>query len=91
MIQYFFFDFLHRSNDLFDTLIKDHPEHIPVYLNRIQYLENQLTSSDNEKKLSIYEEIIGLSGLALNKINQTELLKYLGEKHHDPAQEEHKK
>ena len=83
-----------RSSDVFESLRKEYPDHVPVYINRIQYLEQQLAKESQqqaEKKHAIYEEIIGLSTLALGKINQADLLKYLGEKHHDPAQEDNKK
>lgn len=71
---------------------KDFSDHIPVYINRIQYLEQQLSNmTEVDRKLSIYDEIVGLSGLALGKINQNELLKFFGEKHHDPVNSENKK
>jgi hypothetical protein len=59
---------------------------MPVYLNRIQYLEQQINSSSSsdssstESKIALWEEIISVSKLAIEKIDQNELLKYLGEK-----------
>lgn len=83
---------LNRSNDIFETLRRDYEDHVPIYINRIQYLEQQLSSlkNDDDKKKS-YEDIIGLSKLALEKINQNDLLKYLGEKTHDNLSDEGKK
>lgn len=68
---------------------------MPIYINRIQYLDQQLNSTSSvievDRKLAIYDEIIALSGLALGKINQSELFKFFGEKHHDSSQDENKK
>ncbi len=81
-----------RSNEIFDSLKNEYEDHIPIYLNRIQYLaSNSKTSNDQEKKCKNDDEIISLSRLALEKINQNDLLRYFGEKHHDPANDEHKK
>lgn len=44
-----------------------------------------------ERKNAIYDEIVGLSNQALGKINQNDLFKFFGEKHHDLGQEENKK
>lgn len=73
---------------------KDHEDHVPIYTNRIQYLEQQLSTlapTETDKKISVYDEIIATSRLGLDKINQNDLLKYLGEKQHDPSVEENKK
>ena len=47
---------LNRSNDIFETLRRDYEDHI----NRIQYLEQQMSSlkNDDEKKKS-FVDIIG--------------------------------
>jgi hypothetical protein len=75
-------------------LRKDHEDHVPIYTNRIQYLEQQLSTlapTETDKRISVCDEIIATSRLGLDKINQNDLLKYLGEKQHDPSVEENKK
>ena len=65
---------------------------MPIYLNRIQYLEQQLEAEkDREKKSVIYKEIIEMCRIGLEKINQSDLLRYFGEKSHDPSLDEKKK
>ena len=77
---------------MFDSLKSEHEDHVPIYLNRIQYLEQQLeTEKDREKKSVIYKEIIEMCCIGLEKINQGDLLRYFGEKSHDPSLDEKKK
>ena len=82
-----------KSNEIFETLRKDYEDHIPIYINRIQFLDQKLSGlqNDNEKKSSHLDEILSLSKLALDKINQNDLLRYYGEKHHDPSSDDKKK
>lgn len=79
-----------KSNDIFDSLKHEYESHIPIYLNRIQYL-TQSMQSDPEKKILQHDEIISLSKMAIEKINQNDLLRYYGEKNHDPATDDKKK
>jgi hypothetical protein len=87
--------FILKSNDLFESVRKEHENYVPVYINRILYLEQQLQSKaatmSDEEKQKLYSEIIELAKVALEKINQNELLRYFGEKHHEPASDEIKK
>jgi hypothetical protein len=87
--------FVLKSNELFESVRKEHENHVPVYLNRILYLEQQLQSKastmTDEEKQKHYDEIIEMAKVALEKINQNELLKYFGEKYHEPAGDEVKK
>jgi hypothetical protein len=72
----------------------EYPDFIPVYLNRIQYLEQQFSSQKEENKVkarSYCEEILRLSKLAIEKININELLKYIGEKVHDSTMSQESK
>ncbi len=73
----------------------EYEDHVPIYINRIQYLEQQFSAlpshSESEKKSSICKQIIELSKIGLEKINQNDLLRYFGEKNHDPSLEENKK
>lgn len=80
---------------MYETLITNKGEfssHVPVYVNRIQYLEHQISSLENdstesglEKKISLYEDIVNVSKTGIENINQDELLKHLGEKNNDPS------
>lgn len=78
---------------MFEKLINDHPDHIPVYINRIKYLENQLSlNTDNANQKQDYlSQIIDLSKTALSKINQNDLFNFFGIKKHETANEELKK
>ena len=70
----------------------EHENHIPVYLNRIQYLQQKLSTTPNEnEKSSLNEEIIELCKQAIGKIDQNDLLRYIGEKYHEAVTEETKK
>jgi hypothetical protein len=63
-------------------------------MNRIQYLENQISSADEtdiEKKIALWDELINTTRIAIDKINQDELLKFLGEKSNDSVSDEAKK
>ena len=61
-------------------------------MNRIQFLNQKLASCQNEiEKSNFYEEIIELSKVAIGKIDQNDLLRYIGEKYHDSASDEVKK
>jgi hypothetical protein len=80
-----------KSNDIFESLKSEYDDFVPIYLNRIQYLEQQLLLNDSEKKMQTHEQIIELCQLGLEKINQNDLLRYFGEKTHDPALDESKK
>lgn len=81
-----------RSNEIFETLKREYENHVQIYLNRIQYLEQQIGSNtDDDRKLALYDDIISLCKTGIDKINQNDLLKFLGEKHHDPLVEENKK
>jgi len=77
---------------MFESLKSEYADHVPIYLNRIQYLEQQLDKeSDREKKSGIYKEIVDLCRIGLEKIDQSDLLRYFGEKSHDPSLDEKKK
>lgn len=79
---------------MFETLKKEYEDHVPIYVNRAQYLEQQLANlakTDSEKRLKYLDEIIDVSRQGLNKINQNDVLKFFGEKQHDPQTEEKKK
>jgi len=83
-----------RVDELFEKLSYEYPDFIPVYLNRIQYLEQQFSSQKEENKpkaRGYLEEIIRLSKLAIEKININELLKYIGEKIHDSTMSQESK
>ena len=65
---------------------------MPIYVNHIQFLEQQFAAStDVVKRHSLCKQIIEMSKIGLEKINQNDLLRYFGEKNHDPALEESKK
>ena len=73
-----------RSKDLFESVRNEYENHVPVYLNRINYLQQQAATIQNEtEKNSVYDEIIELSKIAIDKIDQNDLLRYFGEKHHE--------
>ncbi len=47
-------------------------------------MQQQVSTSQNEtEKNSIYDEIIELSKTAIDKIDQNDLLRYFGMKHHE--------
>lgn len=72
----------------------EHENHIPIYINRIQFLELKVSNiprKENNKKLALLDEILALSRTALEKINQNDLLRYVGEKHHDALLDDAKK
>ncbi|CAF0707859.1 unnamed protein product [Brachionus calyciflorus] len=82
--------YIQKVENLFETLRLEHENHIPIYINRIQYLEKKISNlakNESEKKLALFNEIIELSKTALSKINLDSLLKFLGEKHHDSNDE----
>ena len=78
---------------MYETLRKENEQHVPVYLNRIAYLQQQVAKPDATaaKRRDLYEEIVNVSKLGLDKINCGELLRFFGEKQHDPATDEIKK
>lgn len=81
-----------RSNKIFESVKNEYENHIPIYVNRIQFLQQKIASSKNEvEKLGLHEEIIELSRLSIDKIDQTDLLRYIGEKCHDSISDEMKK
>lgn len=83
------FGFFIRSNEIFESVKNEYENHIPVYLNRIHFLQQKINSSQNEvEKLSMNEEIIDLSRTSIDKIDQADLLKYNGEKCHDPISDD---
>jgi hypothetical protein len=49
------------------------------------------TESHREKKCATHKEIIDVCQLGLTKIDQNDLLRYFGEKSHDPSLDEKKK
>lgn len=58
--------------ELYDELISDYPEHIPIYISRLQALENE-----KERNL---KAIVETADIALKKINISELLEFYGMK-----------
>ena len=86
--------FFHRINEIYDTLRHNHENHVPIYVKRIEYLESQIAScgeTETEKKIGLWDELIGVTRTALAKINQDEVLKFLGEKNTDSVSDEAKK
>ena len=79
-----------RSNLIFDSVKSEHENHIPVYMNRIQFLLQKTCQNDIEKS-NVHEEIIDLSKTAIGKIDQNDLLRFIGEKYHDSTSDESKK
>ena len=62
----------------------EYESHVPVYVNRITYLQQHVLTIQNETdKNSVYDEIIELSKTAIDKIDQNDMLRYFGEKHRD--------
>jgi len=75
---------------VYESVREEYENHIPVYLNRITYLQQQLGTAQNETdKNGFNDEIIDLCKVAIDKIDQNELLRYFGEKYHES--EENKK
>jgi len=78
---------------------------VPIYINRVKYLEQQLasnttdnaaasgvdTTAESDKKCATHKQIIDVCRAGLAKIDQNDLLRYFGEKSHDPALDEKKK
>ena len=61
-------------------------------MNRITFLHQQIASTQNEMdKYNFYDEIIDLCKTAIDKIDQNDLFRYFGQKHHDPSTDENKK
>jgi hypothetical protein len=58
------------SADMYEELRADFPEHIPIYIARLQALE-----SEKERNL---KAIVDTADLALKKINVSELLEFYG-------------
>ncbi len=83
----------YRSDELFEKLIVEYENHIPLYINRIKYLDQQISTITNDSKLKMQHLIliIDLAKLALGKINQNELFCYFGVKKHETVNEELKK
>ncbi|XP_063430494.1 tripeptidyl-peptidase 2-like [Mytilus trossulus] len=71
---------LELDNPLYDELRKTYPDHLPLYMSRLQALD---TSKDRSKKLV---EIIDLAKVVSSKIDQNALLAYYGMKS-DPRPE----
>ena len=63
-----------KLNEIFENLRKEYEDHIPIYVNRIQFLDQKLSAlqNDPEKKNAYLDEILNLSKFALEKINQNE-------------------
>ena len=82
-----------RSNELYEKLLEEYENHIPLYINRVKYLDQQVSSITDDVKLKTQHltQMIEISKLALGKINQNELLCYFGVKKHDTVNEELKK
>lgn len=82
--------YVQKIDTIFETIRKEYPDHIPVYLNRIQFLEKQiptLNKEQSEKKIQYLNEIIDLAKTALEMIDHDALLKFLGKKHHESDEE----
>ena len=60
-------------------------------MNRITFLQQKVASAQDEAKQGYCDSIIELAKIAIGKINQDELLKYLGEKQHEGLSDEAKK
>ena len=81
-----------RNNELYEKFLaenNENKEHVPLYINRIKYLEQQVSSTKDDVKLKIQylTQIVELSKVALSKINQDELFIYFGIKKHEKANE----
>ena len=78
---------------MFEKLIVEYENHIPLYINRIKYLDQQISANSNDVKLKTQHlvQIVDLAKLALGKINQNDLFCYFGVKKHDAINEELKK
>ena len=62
----------------------EYQDHIPVYLNRIKFLNDKLVKlTVSDEKLVILDEIIDLSKNAIGKIDDTSLMLYFGQKQTD--------
>ena len=76
---------------MFEPVRSEYENFIPVYLNRIVFLQQLINSTQNEQeKLSIYDEIIDLSKTAIEKIDQNDLFRFFGQKNHDSAEDNKK-
>jgi hypothetical protein len=61
-------------------------------MNRIQFLLQKISTCQNEvDKSNVHDEIIHVSKTAISKIDQDDLLRFIGEKYHDSATDETKK
>jgi tripeptidyl-peptidase-2 len=83
-----------KINEIYETLRHEYENHVPIYINRIQFLESQISAAgeaDNEKKIALWDELLSTARIATEKINQDELLKFLGEKTNDSVTDEAKK
>jgi hypothetical protein len=76
---------------LFEKFVGEYSEHIPLYLNRIKYLDQEIEKCDGLLKKDYLEQIIKLSKMAINKINQNDLLCFFGAKKFENEDEEVKK
>ena len=77
---------------IFESVRSEHENHLPVYINRIQFLNQKLSTCQSENdKSTIHDEIIEVSKTAISKINQDDLLRFIGEKYHDSTSDETKK
>ncbi len=81
-----------RSNQIFESIRDEYENYIPVYLNRVQYLQQKISTTQNEiEKSNLNDEVIELCKQAIDKIDQNDLLRYVGEKHHESNTDENKK
>lgn len=83
--------FINRSEQIFESVKNEHENHIPVYMNRIQFLTQKMSTCNSLEKSTIQDEIIDICKTAISKIDQTDLLRFIGEKYHDSVSDEVKK
>lgn len=79
-----------KIDSIFESVRNEYPDHVPVYINRILYLEKQfsaLKKEEIEKKKQNLNDRISLANTGIEKINQDNLLKYIGQKHHELDEE----
>ncbi|CAF1641436.1 unnamed protein product, partial [Didymodactylos carnosus] len=71
---------LDDSGKLYDELQQEHTHHIPLYLARIQQLEAQLKTQQQNKEEKLNQIISIVQDKILPVIDENEVLKYYGQK-----------
>ena len=71
---------------------QEHENNVTIYSNRATYLLQKISSiQSDQEKAEIYEEVIEVCKAGVKTIDQAELFKFYGEKHHDSSTDELKK